>query len=421
MTPLYPIPTQLRASSKPRDVSIDYLRATATVLVVVAHCCAPYTHLAQVLRSVEWMSPAPILDTRVSYGFDYVFSILDASVISLWFFISGLFTIPALRKKGVSLFLKDRLLRLGLPYVAMTLFLMPIAYYAAWGLAHPGGSLARFWLVDAHARFFNCPGWFLWVLLLFDSILACLYAVGSGLLPRLISRVRTMGQAPGLFAVILLLAGIVLYLPLALRYGNMWLPFVTLPFMLQRARVAFYAGWLISGVLAGSSGLGEGLLAPSGRLATRWRMWVVIGLASANLFWFGSRASVVTGLPAIECESIRAMLWVGANVGICFGLLALFRGRVRKHRGWADSLARHAYAIYVFHYVFAMWIERWLLKAALPLAAKSILSFLFTLTMSWAAAVVWGFLWNRFKGSFSRQHRSPRAGEQADALQGVSS
>ena len=377
-----------------RDPSIDYLRALVTALVLVIHCSAPYAGISGGIRQTAWQSAVPIIDAAHSSWLAYLLCFLDVSTMSLMFFISGLFLYPSLQRKGSWSLLKDRGIRLGAPFLAMTFFWMPVAYYAPWSLQFPGGSLFRFLIVDARAGFLSGPGWFLWMLLLFDGVMAGFYAAGRGW-PRLTCWLRLRGKSPELALPAMLLAGMVLYVPLALRYSGVWVALLSPPFMLQPSRALFYAAWFTAGMFAGSAGLQQGLLAPSGSLACNWPLWSLVGFAAGNALWFGSRPSAWTTLAPLHRAILVDLLWVLADVGIGFGLLALFRARAFRRRAWADSFARHAYTIYVLHYVFALWIERWLLRAGWPALAKFLLAFAGTLVISWVAAIAWLGLWHR--------------------------
>ncbi len=387
-----PDPTQSAAPAR-RDVSLDYLRATVTLLVVVLHCSLPYTYIAKAWQPAAWNAPVPIIDRESVRGLGYIITLLNASRMPLMFFISGLFTYPALRKKGSLQFLKTRFYRLGLPFLGMTLVLMPLAYYAPWSLANPGGSFGRFLLVDAHAGFAAGPGWFLWLLLFFDCVMASLYVVAGGVMPWLIPRLRILSQMPWLCALLLMVAGFAFFIPLTLRYGELWLPVITMPFVLQPGRSMFYAVWLFAGFLAGSTGLDQGLLAEQGRLTRDWRWWLALGLIGGNATWFCNRTGLLLKLAPLERQVILDLLWVVAGVVICFALIALFRAHVRKRRAWADSLARHAYAIYACHYIFALWMERELLRVSAPALVKFSLCCVVTVALSWAAAIGWLRLW----------------------------
>lgn len=79
----------------------------------------------------RWRS-FPIMDADRWFGFDLFCALHDIYLISLMFFISGLFAWPSFNRKGPRQFLRDRLLRIALPFALAVLVLMPVAHYPAY-------------------------------------------------------------------------------------------------------------------------------------------------------------------------------------------------------------------------------------------------------------------------------------------------
>src|SRR3984893_19488218 len=131
------------------NVAIGYLRAFVTVLVVTHHAAlayhpfapAPLTSLIAEPRS--W--PAfPVVDAQRWSGFSLLVGFNDTFFMSLMFFLSGLFVWKSLQRKGSGAFLRDRTLRLGLPFAVVAALVAPLAYYPAYlQTGHRG--LAGFW------------------------------------------------------------------------------------------------------------------------------------------------------------------------------------------------------------------------------------------------------------------------------------
>ena len=71
----------------------------------------------------------PIVDSHRWFGFDLFCAWQDVSLMSLMFFLSGLFVPSSLARKGSITFLSDRFFRIGLPLVLVVVFLMPVTYY----------------------------------------------------------------------------------------------------------------------------------------------------------------------------------------------------------------------------------------------------------------------------------------------------
>src|SRR5262249_31687943 len=71
---------------------------------------------------------APIVDSQRWAGFDILAIFDDTFFMALMFLLSGLFVWPSLERKGSARFLRDRILRLGVPFAVAAGSLMPLAF-----------------------------------------------------------------------------------------------------------------------------------------------------------------------------------------------------------------------------------------------------------------------------------------------------
>jgi hypothetical protein len=395
-----------------RDLSVDYLRTTLTLMVLAHHSSLAYTSWAHFDREHLSRSTAPIVDAMRWAFFDYAENFNDVFFMSLMFFVSGLFVYPAIRKHGVVRFIRDRCLRLGVPFAFAVLVLMPIAYYASWQLAGElsGRSVGflEFYGQLARHGFPAGPPWFIWVLLVFDIGIALLLAPLPKQMPSVGQQVPSIGQqVPSIgqqvpsvgrgmerlkdhpvatFVGIFVLAALV-YLPLLKAYGfGTWTVVVTSPFAFQICRIGLYGMWFAFGVMVGVPGYARGLLARDGGLARNWPWWVLGCVAAYNALWFVPKLAVFHELPELARGALEALLWVASCVASSFGFLALFRGVEFRARGWMLSLCRCAYVMYLVHYVYVLWMQKLLLGEAYPAAVKFGLVFLATTLLSWVTA-----------------------------------
>src|SRR5262249_17665344 len=110
-----------------RDVAIDYLRAFVVMLVVFHHSILAYAYMA---NHAFW--PAfPITDSQRWLGFDLVPGVNDLYFMSLLFLVSGVLVWPSIQRKGAATFVRDRGIRLGIPFLVVAI-LMPLAYYPSY-------------------------------------------------------------------------------------------------------------------------------------------------------------------------------------------------------------------------------------------------------------------------------------------------
>src|SRR5439155_7627413 len=91
----------------------------------------------------EWEA-YPIVDSQRWLGFDLFCAWHDVYLMSLMFFLSGLFVWTSLVRKGSWPFLSDRLLRLLLPLIPAVFILMPVALYPAYLATASEPSIAEY-------------------------------------------------------------------------------------------------------------------------------------------------------------------------------------------------------------------------------------------------------------------------------------
>jgi acyltransferase-like protein len=96
--------------------------------------------------------------------------------MSLFFFLSGLFVWQSLERKGVRTFLRDRIVRLGIPFAFVVALLMPLANYPTYLQTATDPSFTAFWGHWLALPFWPCgPMWFLWLLLVADFAAAAVH------------------------------------------------------------------------------------------------------------------------------------------------------------------------------------------------------------------------------------------------------
>src|SRR5436190_22630039 len=94
--------------AKTRNYTIDRTRTFLTLVVLLHHAVIPYTYFGHT-------------DPKSWIGFDMIVLATDSFFMAMFFFLSGLFVWPGLGHKAPAVFLRDRLLRLGLPFAVAAL------------------------------------------------------------------------------------------------------------------------------------------------------------------------------------------------------------------------------------------------------------------------------------------------------------
>src|SRR5262245_3457813 len=205
--------------SIPYHVAIGKLRAFVTLLVIAHHAVLAYNPFApppdsSLTAQPRWWGAFPVVDKSRWSGFALFNGFNDVFFMALMFLLSGLFVWESLQRKRGAFYLRDRALRLGVPFLVAIALLAPLAYFPTY-LQMGGQGVTAFWKQwAALGSWPPGPAWFVGLLLAFD-------ALAVGLLVALPGWGAAWGRALGriarplvLFTVLLALS-MIAYLPMA--------------------------------------------------------------------------------------------------------------------------------------------------------------------------------------------------------------
>jgi glucans biosynthesis protein C len=368
------------------SLALNNLRTFAVILVLAVHASAAYlgSSPASPFRfddpPFRWRA-LPIIDSDRWFGFDIFCAYLDTHLIALLFFLSGLFVWPSLDRKGAWKFLRDRAIRIGLPFALAVGLLMPFAHYPVYRVTAVDPGIAAYWQHWLALPLWpSGPPWFLWVLLVFDLATAALYrfARASGqALGRMAGR---LGARPAAFVIVLLVVSGLAYIPLALAFTP-WTWFQVGPFAFQLCRPLLYAVYFLAGVGVGAHGLERGFLTPGGWLTHHWRASGWAALATFAL-WLTFAAIASSGAPSRAVQILEAASYVPCCTSGCLFMLALFVRFANRHVPVWDLLGDKAYGMYLVHYLFSIWLQFLLLGVAAIAIVKAAVVFCGTVGLS---------------------------------------
>jgi surface polysaccharide O-acyltransferase-like enzyme len=366
---------QAAPKAKARNAALDRARTFLTLVVLFHHSVIPYTYFGHT-------------DPKFWIGFDAVVLATDSFFMAMFFFLSGLFVWPGLVRKGPFSYLRDRLLRLGLPFVICALTVIPIAYYAIELRQTPDVSFADFWWKTVTVGPWpSGPIWFLWVLFAFDLVASLLCWLRPNLLDPINRLSLRAFERPAEFFAVMLAVTAVLYIPGRVYFGaGSWFEFG--PFSVQHGRVLLYATYFFFGAGIGAAALDRGLLGADGRLAKSGWGWLITALVPYCLMWV-----LVYIKREILGNPVRLPDWYEASYGlffaafsvtIMFAILAYFLRF--KRSGWSilDPMQGEAYGMFLVHYPIVLWIQYWLYDVDVPAFVKVIVVFVLTVALSWA-------------------------------------
>lgn len=383
--------TLLQTRAGRASIAIDGLRAYVILLVLAFHSSLAYLAFLPA-HAFAFSSPPfqwrafPVIDTHRSVILELFCAWQDVFLMTLFFFLSGLFVWPSLKRKGAEAFVADRLRRLGLPFVLVSVLLMPIAQYPTYLQTAADPGIAAYAHAFLALPIWPCgPMWFLWLLLSGDLIAVALYRIIPDWGDRLARVSGTVGAHPVRYFVSLLGISALVYVPLALVFTpGAWGQFG--PFPLQLSRPLHYAAYFFVGAGLGAYGIERGLFAPEGALIRHWRVWLGLALGSFAL-WLGVTALVTQGRSPVSAglQVVDDLSFVVACLCNCFGVLAIALRFAARRRSWLDSLRQNAYGMYLVHYLFVVWLQYALLPADLPGIIKAGMVFVGTVALSCGA------------------------------------
>jgi len=360
--------------AKTRNLSLDRARTFLTLVVLLHHAVIPYTYFGHT-DPVSWA------------GFDVVVLATDSFFMAMFFFLSGLFTWSGIARKAPSVFLRDRLLRLGLPFAIAAFTVIPLAYYAI-ALRHdPGLSFTAFWWKTITVGPWpSGPIWFVWVLLAFDLTASLLYRVSAHLVDPG-NRVSLRGfDQPAVFWLLLVVVTTMAYVPALLYFGgSKW--FELGPFSVQASRILLYFAYFFIGVSVGAANFNRGILSADGQLPKQRWLWLIATLIPYCLMWVMIYIKrEVLGNPDPQphwYQAIYGTFFVLFSGSILLAILAFFLHQKSPGPNLLDRMQADAYGIFLVHYPIALWIQYALFDYSWPAIVKAAIGFVLTVILSW--------------------------------------
>ena len=336
---------------------IDNIRVTLIILVVAHHAGQSYGPTGG-----QW----PLFEPERSPLLGPFFSVNAAFMMGLFFLISGYFLPRSYDRKGAGTFLKDRLLRLGIPllFIGLPVF-GPITYLMEYV---PQGGALSFW------QFFiriYLGKWQVNIAHMWFVAHLIVYAVGYTLWRQLARRgtptARRETPVPGHRAIL----GYTLAMAVVTAVVRIWYPIdrweqVLVVFPTEFAHLPQYLSLFVIGIVAYRRDWLRRLPTTSGMT------WLGIGLAAALAQYAYSLGGhqllpsiLATG--GLDWRSLVWSIWEALIcVGLCVGLLVLFRERLNRQGRLLSVLSAAAYTVYIIHVLVIVGLQFNLVAVVLP-------------------------------------------------------
>lgn len=341
--PTEKFPEQATTGRSSRLFFIDHLRAALVILVVLHHVAVVYGGIP----AFYYYEP-PVNDPLAEITL-FVFVLFNqAWFMGALFLLAGYFTPGSFDRKGPGSFLKDRLLRLGIPLIIFYFVLHPISAigYFLMPASLTGNTTPLTWQVYPYLLGMG-PMWFVAMLLIFSFGYAAW---------RRLTRERTsspmnessLPSYPGIGIFILALALGSYLVRIVVPLGKFVLDFPTLSYLPQ------YLSFFVLGAVASGHNWFQTLPNSMGKVG-----FVTAVVAAVALF----PIAFISLLIAVEntsqqlppfgygtWQSAVYTLWDSIfAVGMVLGLIPLFRRFFNGQGRFGRFLSQHSYAVYIIH------------------------------------------------------------------------
>ncbi len=351
-----------------RLVFFDNLRYLMVLLVLIFHSAASYGTMV-----AFW----PFHEANSTEFLDILMILFETFMMPILFFIAGYFALSSIQKASGWRFLKGKIVRLGIPWFALTVFVLPVLdYIHYYSQASTSGavihSLATHWLLSMKTigslyvgamdmshyftmteQFYQRYLWFLSLLLLFSVVLLLLYKARNkwaGSPSRKVEEIKASNKS--IYGTLLFVGilTVILYIPMYIFLSPDlgWFSLGNI-IQFQPTKLVFYVSYFGLGVYAFS----RKWFTNGTDFGHPW-VWFIIWflLAAGNLLV--GRSIIRLGEHSLGLQlafGIIYPLWTLSALGL---FTAFAARRWNRPRLFDQALASHSYNMYLVHYVFPM-------------------------------------------------------------------
>ena len=321
---------------------LDNLKILLTILVILHHTMITYG------AAGGWYFYDPNSDELSSIILSIFAGLNQGFFMGLFFFISTYFVPGSYNRKGPKKFLKERFIRLGIPYIIYIATVNPIMVY----LLYYESDMSFFEFYASYFQSFerlgefvgsNGPLWFI-LTLMFFAVFYCLwrqiYKTNSG---------KETEKKPPSNRILIIIIIVMTVLTFLMR--------LVFPFTggynilnIQLAFVVQYIIMLILGVIAYERDWFRNISDKQGK------MWLIIALLSIiYMLVIGVSAGALEGdltklAGGLHWQAFAYALWESIYcIGMSIGLVTLFRKKLNTQGKASKTVSANVYTMYLIH------------------------------------------------------------------------
>lgn len=309
---------------------LDNVRLLFTLLVILHHICLTYT------GEKGWYYYDLINDPFSNLTMFLLMTINRNWVLQCFFLLSGYFTPGSLDKKGFWVYLKDRLIHIGIPLAFYVVVIRPpLIYFTQKPYKYT-------FLQCLYNKVVPGPAWFLEVLLIFSVIYGVIWYI------RRPGASDDRKEVPfprnsSIFVFICILSVITFFI-------RMYLPGNVQIFYLRLGNYADYIAFFAAGVWGYRNRWLDKL---SDRTGLQWTLITALAVILYGAFvvhsWAGHESlSYLRGGTSVK-TFITTLIGTHIAVGISISFIYLFRKFLNAQLGILKIMAAEAYSVFIFH------------------------------------------------------------------------
>jgi hypothetical protein len=327
------------APTSTRIYFLDNLKIPLAVLVVLDHAAVPYVSAA----GAFWFIAAGHNSTIDIVVLGLFSGVIVSFFMGLFFMISAYFVPSSLERKGAVKFLKDRLVKLGVPILIFMIGVFPVMGYLL--LGHPFIYLGHLW--------------FLVLLLIFSAVYAAYWLVRR-------PSSKEKRAFPGTAAILAFIVAMALISFVVRIWApeNYWLP-LTLN-LFEPFHITQYVMLFVAGIIAYRDGWIDAIPRSTAKLWSRVAILMVIVYPVVAIVTNSQQFS-----GGLTLASLIGSFWEAfVCVSMCIALLALFKNRFNSQGPITKALANNTFTVYLIQLPIVVFLQYLLIGAAIDSLIK---------------------------------------------------
>lgn len=350
------------AKKNSRLYFIDHLRIYLIILVVLQHIAATYAGVEEGWYYVE--GHPDMLTSMVLLIF---IGINGSFFMAFFFMISSYFISDSYDRKGPRRFLRDRLLRLGIPLLLYIIIIDPLINYVIAVKAENFDQSFKEYMTF-YIENLNGPGvgplWFVETLLIFTFIyMMCRLFISP---QKNYSQKEDKLPSNLIISVFAFSLGIIAFI-VRIRFPLIWR---FEPLDLEFAKLPQYISFFIIGIVAHKN---NWFFKISDSMTKIWLPAIGIITVLMLIIFLSGEKDISSFMGGMHWQSFIFALWEHSfSIGIIICLLARFRNSFNQRRDLLKAMSDSTYTVYIIHAPILVIITLSLRNISLPPLIKCV-------------------------------------------------